>query len=586
MILQSLVDYYDRRERDPDAARRLPAFGLEDKEIPFVIELAADGRVIQLRDTRQPEGKTMRGQRFLVPQGEKKTSGVRANLLWDSAEYVIGLSRDRRGGGESPTQAFRARIEALPDDVLADDGIRAVLAALDRADWRLLQAHPDWPVIAETNPVMSFALEGDRGELVCQRPAVVRAALAARGNADAAEGFCLIDGRRQRVARLHPSIKGVWGAQTSGANIVSFNARAFESYGKAERQGENAPVGERAVFAYTTALNHLLARGSPNRAQVGDASTVFWSEAADSLDELLASLFGADDPDAGVNALRERFDALRGGRLPGSEGERRFCVLGLAPNASRIAVRFWLQAPFSELAPRILQHFADLAVVRSFDSDPRTPSMFRLLTSLAVQRKADNVPPHLAGEWMRAVLDGRPYPPALLNAAVIRCRAERDVPYLRAAIVKACLNRRLRAAGCDATLFQEELDVNQNDNAYRLGRLFAVLERIQQRAQPGINATIRDRYYGAASTTPVAVFTTLLRLKNAHLKKLGDGEAAHFERLVGEICGDLDVPRLTQFPAQLSLPDQGAFALGYYHQRQAFFKPRGDAAAHANPLED
>lgn len=585
MILQALVDYYDRRERDPDPARRLPAFGLEDKEIPFVIELAADGRVLQLRDTREPDGKKLRGRRFLVPQGEKKTSGVRANLLWDSAEYAIGLARERKGTGPTPPHAFRARIEALPGDARADAGVQAVLRALDRADWAVLQAHPAWPVIAETNPVMAFALADDAGDLVCQRPAVVRAALAERAGGQATEAFCLVDGQRQPVARLHPAIKGVWGAQTSGANIVSFNARAFESYGKTERQGENAPVGERAVFAYTTALNHLLDRGSRNRVQVGDASTVIWSLGAADHGDWFANLFG-DDPDSGVAAVRGQFEALRSGRLPAAEASRTFCVLGLSPNASRISVRFWLQAPFAELAPRVLQHFDDLAIVRQFDSDPRTPPLWRLLNSLALQHKSDNVPPRLAGEWMRSILAGTAYPPALLQAAVIRSRAEREVPYLRAAILKACLNRQRRAAGAAQPLFKEELDVDNDDNAYRLGRLFAVLERIQQRAQPGINATIRDRYFGAASTAPASVFTTLLRLKNAHLKKLGDAETTHFERQIGEICGDLDQPRLQRFPSQLSLAEQGAFALGYYHQRQSFFKPRPDGAHDNTPQED
>lgn len=585
MILQALVDYYDRRERDPDPARRLPAFGLEDKEIPFVIELAPDGRVLQLRDTREPDGKKLRGRRVLVPQGEKKTSGVRANLLWDSAEYVIGLPRERKGTGPTPSQAFRTRIENLPTDSRADAGVQAVLRALDRADWTVLQTHPAWPVIVETNPVMAFALADDAGELVCQRPAVVQAALAERAGGHATEAFCLVDGQRQPVARLHPAIKGVWGAQTSGANIVSFNARAFESYGKTERQGENAPVSERAVFAYTTALNHLLDRGSRNRVQVGDASTVIWSLGASDHGDWFVDLFG-DDPDSGVVAVRGQFEALRNGRLPAAEGSRRFCVLGLSPNASRISVRFWLQAPFAELAPRVLQHFDDLAVVRQFDSDPRTPPFWRLLSSLALQHKSDNVPPRLAGEWMRAILAGTAYPPALLQAAVIRSRAEREVPYLRAAILKACLNRQRRAAGAAQTLFKEELDVDNDDNAYRLGRLFAVLERIQQRAQPGINATIRDRYFGAASTAPASVFTTLLRLKNAHLKKLGDAETMHFERLIGEICGDLDHPRLQRFPPQLWLAEQGAFALGYYHQRQSFFKPRPDGAHDNTPQED
>ena len=241
MILQSLVAYYTRRAASADDSRRLPSYGLEEKEIPFVIEIDDEGQLVQLRDTRQPDGKRLRAKRFLVPQGEKKTSGVRANLLWDSAEYVVGLGRDRKGSAElSPAQAFRQRIAELPDPAAIDPGIRAVMLALDRADWSVLSASPAWPEIQETNPLMSFARLADAGELVCQRPAVIEAALTP--TAAEAEGWCLVEGRHMAIARLHPVIKGVKDAQTSGANIVSFNARAFESYGKTDKQGENAPV--------------------------------------------------------------------------------------------------------------------------------------------------------------------------------------------------------------------------------------------------------------------------------------------------------------------------------------------------------
>lgn len=588
MILQELVRYYDRKASDPDPAQRLPSFGLEDKEIPFVIELTRDGRVNQLRDTRRPEGKKQRAQSFLVPQGEKKTSGVKANLLWDSAEYVIGLPRDRKSKADiSPAAAYRARIEALPETAKADEGIRAVLAALDRSDWSVLHAHDAWKEIEETNPVMTFQLAGER-ELVCQHAAAVQVAAGSQ-DADAPEALCLVEGRSQPVQRLHASIKGVWGAQTSGANIVSFNARAFESYGKTERQGENAPIGQRSAFAYTTALNHLLAQGSRNRVQVGDASTVFWADSPSRFDGefTLADFFGEnkDDPGRGAQAVRALFDALKTGQLPVGERDVQFFVLGLAPNAARISVRFWLSAPLAELAPRIAQHFEDLRVVRRFESDPITPSLFRLLSSLALQGKLDNVPPRLAGEWMRAILEGHPYPAGLLNAAVIRSKAEQDVTYLRAAVLKAWLNRDHRRRHPDLPAhyshFKETLDMAQTDVPYRLGRLFAVLERIQQQAMPGINATIRDRYYGGASTTPVAVFTTLLRLKNAHLKKLADGPAAYFERLIGEV-----VETMTDFPRHLTLPQQGRFALGYYHQRQAFFTRKNDSTDNTTPQEE
>lgn len=582
MILRSLVDYYDRRANDPDPGRRLPAFGLEDKEIKFVVELAADGRVLQLVDTRQPDGRQLRGQRFLVPQGVKKTSGISANLLWDSAEYTLGLDRGRNALPEaSPAAHFRRRIEALPKDALALPGVQAVIAALGQADWAALHTSAAWSSVLEENPVVSFRLAGQT-DLVCQHP-LISAAVNTDEESPSATATCLIDGTLQPVARLHPAIKNVWGAQTSGANIVSFNARAFESYGKTERQGENAPIGVRSVFAYTTALNHLLARGSRNRVQVGDSSTVFWADRENTFDGqfTLADFFGeSDDPDRSVAAVQALLQAIQTGRLNQADGAARFHVLGLAPNASRIAIRFWLHATLAELAPRIAQHFADLAVVRRYDSDPVTPSLFRLLCSLAVQGKSDNVPPRLAGEWMRAILEGAPYPAALLNTAVMRCRAEREVSYLRAAILKAGLNRELRMRHPGGAAFKEELDVNQDDGPYRVGRLFAVLEQIQQRAQPGINATIRDRYFGAASTTPAAVFTTLLRLKNAHLRKLPTGQVVNFERLVGEIMGTLEDPKLQAIPDRLTLREQARFALGYYHQRQSFYtrKQAGDEA--------
>ena len=584
MILQELVRYYDRKAQSTDPAQRLPSFGLEDKEIPFLVELTADGHVVQLIDTRSLDGKKLRAQSFLVPCGEKKTSGVRANLLWDAASYAIGVARERKSQGElTPHAAFIARIEALPASARQLPGVAAVLAALRRDDWAVLHLSPAWPEILETNPVLTFRLAGE-AQLVCQHLAI--AAHAAITDEDAPRALCLIDGTVQPIQRLHTAIKGVWGAQSSGANVVSFNARAFESYGKSERQGENAPIGERAAFAYTTALNHLLAKDSRNRVQVGDASTVFWADGPAPLldgEFNLADFLGEkpDSPDLGVQAVQALYRALHSGQLPVGERDVRFFVLGLAPNAARISVRFWVQSTVAELAPRIAQHFNDLRLVQRFDSDPPVPSLFRLLTSLGVQGKVDNVPPRLAGEWIRAILDGLPYPALLMNAAVIRCKAEREVSYLRAAILKAWLNRDWRRKhqhlAPDHAEFKEELDMQQADAAYRLGRLFAVLERIQQKAQPGINATIRDRYYGAASTTPVTVFTTLLRLKNAHLKKLADGEVAHFERLLGEIFGTLEAPALLDFPRQLNLPDQGRFALGYYHQRQSFFKRKPDA---------
>ena len=583
MILQALTDYYRRKCDDPDPAQRLPVFGLEQKEIPFILEINAEGELLQLRDTRELQGKKKVAQVFRVPMGIKKTSGVAANLLWDTLEYVLGV--DTKGKPERVAEqhaAFRARMAALPEAVRQDAGIQAVLRFLDRVDEHQLERQPAWADALESNAVLSFRLQGDM-DLVCQRPAVVHAALNATTDDDAPQAMCLVTGEKAPVERLHASIKGVWGAQTSGANIVSFNARAFESYGKTERQGENAPVSRAAAFAYTTALNHLLRKDSPQRMQVGDASTVFWAERQAPYETIFGDIF-QDNPDASTDKVEALLNAVHSGHWGPMDKDLRYHVLGLAPNAARISIRFYHCVTLQELGQRIAQHFDDLALVRG-PNDARYPSLFRLLTAVALQNKADNIPPNLGGAVVDAILAGPnvPYPSLWLNAAVGRCRAEQTVNYLRAAAIKACLNRQQRHAALSSPSLAPEkeflpmLDLSNTNPAYRLGRLFAVLEKIQEEASPGLNATIRDRYYGAASSTPVAVFTTLLRLKNAHLKKLPGGRVASFEKLMGEVLGPV-----TDFPKHLPLPDQGRFALGYYHQRQDFFTKKTDDNATTN----
>jgi CRISPR-associated protein Csd1 len=386
----------------------------------------------------------------------------------------------------------------------------------------------------------------------------------------------LVTGEADEIERLHPAIKGVWGSQLSGANIVSFNLDAFNSYRKT--QGYNAVVGKKAAFAYTTALNSLLAKGSRQRIQVGDASTVFWADKNHPFENLLADLFDEppkDDPDKNTDAVKTLYAAPKAGMVPLMEDSTRFYVLGLSPNASRISVRFWHAGPVSDIAGNIRQHFDDIRVARpSFK--PETPSLFRLLVSLAAQEKSDNIPPNLAGDVMKAILDGTPYPKTLLQSAVARIRAEqsqKEVTYERASLIKAVLVREARYYNSKEKEVSVSLDETNNNIGYRLGRLFAVLERAQEAASPDINATIRDRFYGAASSTPVTVFPQLMKLKNHHLAKLDNrGQAVNLEKQLGQIMDAVD-----EFPAHLSLPDQGRFAVGYYHQRQAFFTPKKDS---------
>jgi len=580
MILQALVDYYERKSSDPDAG--LATMGFEAKEIPFILEINNQGELIQIEDTREGDGRKKRARSFLVPQGIKKTSGVASNLLWDNAEYVINLlnaakwtsipksNRDKRRKQihrfREQHQAFVTRINELSEKV-DDIGLNAVMKFLTRIkpNKAKMRRFPQWADIVESNPNLTFRLSGSR-ELICQSSSII-AAIRANGSSDVSKERCLISGEQDETERLHTSIKGVWGAQSSGANIVSFNLDAFNSFGK--KQGNNAPVGKQAAFAYTTALNYLLRKDSTQRMQVGDASTVFWSEKQSDMEKIVVSLFDQppkDDPDRNVNAVQALFKSIHHGRYSNDDGDTRFYVLGLAPNAARIAVRFWHVGTVAEMAEQIVQHFSDLEIVHG-SHEPPFLSLFRLLVSTASLGKSENIPPNLAGDVMRSILEGLPYPETLLGAAIRRIKAEQYVSYPRAALIKACINRTTRYLNSET---KEELKVSldeQNNNiGYRLGRLFSVLEKVQEEANPGLNATIRDRYYGSASSSPVTVFSTLLKLKNHHIPKLSKGRAINMERLIGEIMAEIQ-----DFPAHLPIADQGRFAIGYYHQRQAFF---------------
>ncbi|SDA26110.1 CRISPR-associated protein, Csd1 family [Nitrosospira sp. Nsp18] len=554
MILQSLCDYYERK---PD----LPRLGFETKGVPFVIELDSAGQIIQIEDTRSIEGKKRIPQNFLVPQGEKRASGIAANLLWDNAEYVLGVtSRGKPDRVRQQHAAFRVRLEKF--SFIADVGLKAVTLFFNTSNKARLEADMLWPEILESNAILTFRLQGDR-ELVCQRPAI-RDALGKNTGGAAAQITCLISGEPDSFERLHTAIKGVRDAQTSGANIVSFNKDAFNSFGK--EQGANAPVGKRAAFAYTTALNYLLSKGSKQRIQVGDASTVFWSETQTQLEDIFADLFDEppkDDPSKQTRAIEALFKSPVTGAFT-NDSNIRFYVLGLAPNAARVSIRFWQIGTIAEMSARIRQHFDDLQIIHAGFEKPHL-SLFRLLLSTATQGKSDNITPNLAGEFMRSILSGLPYPQSLLQSAIRRLRAEREVNYPRAALIKACLNRQMRYLQSQEKEVKVSLDENNSNPGYRIGRLFAVLEKVQEEAvNPG--ATIRDRFYGAASCTPGTVFANLMKLKNHHLAKLGEGRKRYFEKLIGQIMS-----KIIDFPSHLILADQGRFAIGYYHQRQAFF---------------
>lgn len=568
MILQALNRYYARSED-------LPREGWVRRGVDYIIVLNEQGECVNLEAIgEQKKGKTVPREKLVTAIGKQAmkhtNSGKDANLLWDNASFVLGTGNK----GSTKLASFIDTLNVWLGK-LDDPGVNAIhqfcvnLQNHPEAAGTLIERFQAKEDFEKRDPVLIFRLASDV-ESVHLRPAVRSAyesALIASQSESNLRGNCLVTGEvNVPLAPNESVIKGVWGGQPAGCNIVSFNARAFESYGKRDRNGENAPVSLEASFAYTTALNHLLT--SKQRIQVGDTSTVFWAEEPHDLENAMVDLFGEppkDTPDRNVDAVKALYSAVETGKFSVGKLETRFHVLGLAPNAARISIRFWETATAFELARRIKQHFDDLAVVHA-DYEPEHLSLFRLLTGLALLNKADNIPPNLGGEVMRAILEGLPYPTAMFNLAVSRCRAEQKPTYARAATIKASLNRWIRFRKTQEKEFLPMLDLSNPNPAYRLGRLFAALEKIQEEASPGLNATIRDRYYGSASSTPVSVFTTLLRLKNHHIGKLSPGRATQMEKLLGEILGEV-----SDFPRQLALQDQGRFALGYYHQRQAFF---------------
>jgi CRISPR-associated protein Csd1 len=406
---------------------------------------------------------------------------------------------------------------------------------------------------------------------------------------------CLVTGEEAPLARLHPSIKGVWGAQTAGASIVSFNLDAFTSYG--HEQGENAPVSEAAAFAYTTALNRLLAPGSRHRVQIGDTSTVFWAEAEEAeLGELAEACFGAAlgleiDKEMEASKVRPILQAISKGRPladfnPALAKGVKFYVLGLSPNASRLSIRLWLEDDFGTFADRLAEHRRDMEIAPPAREE--TPTIRNLLLETAVQRKYENVPPQLAGQLLRAVLAGGRYPATLLATLLMRLRADGDIRDLRVAMLKAIVVRDRRLARGPASISnprEENLFVSYDPDCrepgYLLGQLFAVYEYAQTAALGrGVNATVKDKFYGSASTTPESVFPLLDRGSVPHLAKLRKvrpRQAVNIEKQIAEIMERLS-PSRTAFPKSLPPAQQALFALGYYHERNRRFAAKPELA--------
>ena len=430
-----------------------------------------------------------------------------------------------------------------------------------------LKKHPTWLEAIDSCAFVTFKLVGET-KIIANMPLVVEELNKRFANQTSAKltSTCLISGEQDTIALTHPALKGVSGCNTSGGNIVSFNIKAAESFSK--EQGKNAPIGERSAFAYTTALNTLLRKGSRQKMSVGDATVVFWSEKKSILEESFIDLFGEpekDNPNRNVEIVEQLLSSIETGVYFPEADETRFYILGLSPNSARISIRFWHIGTVAEMETRFANWFKDLQIVHG-PKEKEHLSLWRLLISTAMEGKTDKINPNLAGAVMRAILGGLPLPDTLRNAVLTRIKAEREVSYPRAKLLKAYLNRLTTERK-----FSVSLDLECQRIGYCLGRLFATLEKMQEEANPGLNATIRDRFYASASSAPVTVFANLLRLSNHHLVKLSIGRKIYFEKLLGEIIAKYD-----KFPAHLSLNEQAEFAIGYYHQRQDFFTKKND----------
>lgn len=578
MILQALTAYYEQLVRQG----KLSAPGWDDSfKVSYELRLNDAGQLVSVLDLRTETKmgkKTVLAPRAMrVPAHEKRSSGIAANFLCDNSTYLLGA--DEKGKPERAADCFKAcaKLHHTILDGVDSPAARALLAYFDSWDPAQAAAHPllaeQWKEITgNANLIFGYEAADHSHSFVNDDPAIQNAWQTHYNDrsADSDMGQCLITGKYAPIERTHPNISGVPGAQSSGAALVSFNAPAFCSYG--HEQGDNAPVSKYAAFAYTTALNRLLADRNHCK-HVGDTTILCWAENAEPVyqDAMSMFLFGADEAagiqESDVQAALKRLSA--GQTVPFLEKElspdQHFYLLGLAPNAARLSMRFFLRDTFGSFAQNLQKHAEEMEIDCSEKEKFRTLPIWAVVneTTRTVPGQPAKPSPQLAGDLLRAVLTGGRYPATLLNGVTLRIRAEQNVTRGRAAVIKAYY---LRNYPTELNKEVYTVSLNETTNVpYLLGRLFSVLEAVQKAANPGINTTIKDRYFNAACATPGMSFPTLLRLSQKHLRKLNDGLATHYDKQITELMAQLPE---SGFPARLSLPDQGKFTIGYYHQTQ------------------
>lgn len=565
MILQALVAYYEDLER----AGKISPPGWGPTKISYVLYLSPEGQLEQVTCIKaaSEKGKKLVPQVLTLPAAVKRSVGIASNFLWDNATYILGIPAEK----DKAERALRCW-EACA---------KLHLQLLEKVDSPAANALKGFFTIWNPNEAMEHPLLQDcledilaganmtfrfRGQYVSEDPKI-RAAWQNyyESSADGAEMTCLVTGKKGTVARLHPAIKGVQGAQSSGASLVSFNAPSFCSYGK--EQGFNAPTGEYAAFAYGAALNYLLTDWK-HVVRIGDTTVLCWAKGGEPAYQgfLGVCLFGQETGYRQTEVQDMLKQLAEGNAVDFDETKldprKPFYILGLAPNAARLSVRFFQRNSFGEILKNIQKHYRQTEIVSN--GPFQTVPLWKLLSATVNQNSKDKKPSAvMSGEVLRAVLNGTRYPASLRNGVNLRIRAEHTVTRERAAIIKAYyLRNPCVEFEHPEEVFTVSLNRESNNLSYNLGRLFSVLEAIQTAANPGINSTIRDKYFSSACATPSVVFPTLVKLAQKHLRKIGGGLAVVYSKQLQEIMDKLD----ENYPTRLTLPEQGAFQLGYYHQ--------------------
>ena len=580
MILQALAKHYENLAAEGKVSKE----GWCEAKVSYAIELMPDGKVkgfISLK-TEEERGKkkVWVSTTRMVPQMVTRSSGVSSNFLCDNSKYMLGFDKD--GSSKRVLECFQAAKEKHLELLEQAEGEMAASIKAFFETWNpekeeeKLKESEIWEALTDGGNLI-FYMNGCEAQ---EDEEIKELWNEKQNSCDGEEGgntgICLVTGKKAEISRIHRTIKGVPGAQSSGAALVSFNAPAFESYGK--EQSYNAPVGKYAEFAYTTALNYLLSQRNYTF-QLGDTMVVYWAENGQKAYQDVFSFALVPTVD-NRETIREIFDCIKKDQPIKVEdiemdSEQRFYILGLAPNAARLSVRFFYQDSFGKILEHISEHYERMKIVQPSWETREYMSIRDMLMETVNQNSRDKSPiPNMAAMVMQAVLSGGRYPASLYTDTLIRIRAdqgERKLSWGRTAILKAYL---IRNTNWKEGVNYMGLNKENSEQPYLLGRLFAVLEFIQKDTNPGIKATIRDRYFNSACATPASVFPILIKLMNSHIKKLERdnlGAKISYENQLTEIMGKLD-----EFPRRLTLEEQGKFDLGYYHQVQDKYTTRED----------